>query len=117
MIMALPVQTAVFQRRSRGVLGISELNELMLECQAEAYGDGVDPEHQHPYMWVLKPHYYGSHFYNWPYTFGLLFGLGLCCWMDPRYGDETLSIPVGGERHLPVVPRRARALDVGIDDA
>jgi oligoendopeptidase F len=28
-------------------------------------------------MWVLKPHYYGSHFYNWPYTYGLLFGLGL----------------------------------------
>jgi oligoendopeptidase F len=28
-------------------------------------------------MWVLKPHYYSSHFYNWPYTYGLLFGLGL----------------------------------------
>jgi oligoendopeptidase F len=28
-------------------------------------------------MWILKPHYYGSHFYNWPYTYGLLFGLGL----------------------------------------
>ena len=28
-------------------------------------------------MWAAKPHYYGSAFYNWPYTFGLLFGLGL----------------------------------------
>jgi oligoendopeptidase F len=28
-------------------------------------------------MWILKPHYYGAHFYNWPYTYGLLFGLGL----------------------------------------
>ncbi|MEJ7722523.1 MAG: hypothetical protein WKF58_19765 [Ilumatobacteraceae bacterium] len=28
-------------------------------------------------MWIVKPHYYGSHFYNWPYTYGLLFGLGL----------------------------------------
>jgi oligoendopeptidase F len=28
-------------------------------------------------MWAVKPHYYNSHFYNWPYTFGLLFGLGL----------------------------------------
>ena len=27
-------------------------------------------------MWAVKPHYYGSHFYNWPYTYGLLFGLG-----------------------------------------
>lgn len=70
-------ETAVFERRAKGTLGISELNELMLECQTQAFGDGVDPEHRHPYMWVVKPHYYGSHFYNWPYTYGLLFGLGL----------------------------------------
>jgi oligoendopeptidase F len=26
----------------------------------------------------MKPHYYSTRsFYNWPYTFGLLFGLGL----------------------------------------
>jgi len=28
-------------------------------------------------MWAAKPHYYGSLFYNYPYMFGLLFGLGL----------------------------------------
>ena len=39
--------------------------------------DGIDQATAHPYMWILKPHYYGSHFYNWPYTYGLLFGLGL----------------------------------------
>ena len=70
-------ETAVFERRAKGTLGVSELNELMLECQTQAYGDGVDPDHRHPYMWALKSHYYGSHFYNWPYTYGLLFGLGL----------------------------------------
>jgi pepF/M3 family oligoendopeptidase len=70
-------ETEVFARRERGTLGVSELNELMLDCQEQAYGDGVEPDHRHPYMWVLKPHYYGSHFYNWPYTYGLLFGLGL----------------------------------------
>jgi oligoendopeptidase F len=31
----------------------------------------------HPYMWAVKGHYYGPTFYNYPYTFGLLFGLGL----------------------------------------
>ena len=54
----------------------SELNELMLAAQSEAYGDGLDQSTAHPYMWAVKPHYYGSHFYNWPYTYGLLFGLG-----------------------------------------
>jgi pepF/M3 family oligoendopeptidase len=70
-------ETAVFERRRKGNLGVRELNELMLEAQADAYGDGIDPGTRHPYMWLLKPHYYGSHFYNWPYTYGLLFGLGL----------------------------------------
>ena len=63
--------------RQQRTLGVSELNELMLGAQADAYGDGLDQSTAHPHMWVLKPHYYGSHFYNWPYTYGLLFGLGL----------------------------------------
>ena len=70
-------ETEVFARRQRRTLGVSELNEMMLDAQANAYGDGLDASTRHPHMWVLKPHYYGSHFYNWPYTYGLLFGLGL----------------------------------------
>ena len=70
-------ETEVFARRQRRTLGANEINELMLQAQADAYGDGLDPDTRHPYMWILKPHYYGSHFYNWPYTYGLLFGLGL----------------------------------------
>jgi len=70
-------ETEVFNRRRTRTLGPAELDELMLECQREAYGDGLDHSTLHPHMWAVKPHYYGSHFYNWPYTFGLLFGLGL----------------------------------------
>ncbi|MFZ9320913.1 MAG: oligoendopeptidase F, partial [Ilumatobacteraceae bacterium] len=70
-------ETEVFARRQRRTLGVSELNEMMLSAQASAYGNGIDQSTAHPHMWVLKPHYYGSHFYNWPYTYGLLFGLGL----------------------------------------
>jgi len=70
-------ETEVFARRQRRTLGVSELNEIMLNAQASAYGNGIDQSTAHPHMWVLKPHYYGSHFYNWPYTYGLLFGLGL----------------------------------------
>lgn len=77
-------ETEVFERRRRGALGAGELDELMIAAQAEAYGDGLDLDTRHPYMWLLKPHYYGSHFYNWPYTYGLLFGLGLYA----RYRDD-----------------------------
>ena len=70
-------ESEVFARRQRRTLGVSEFNEMMGDAQNRAYGDGIDQSTAHPYMWILKPHYYGSHFYNWPYTYGLLFGLGL----------------------------------------
>ena len=70
-------ETEVFARRQRRTIAAAEFCEMMNEAQADAYGDGLDPSTAHPYMWLLKPHYYGSHFYNWPYTYGLLFGLGL----------------------------------------
>ena len=90
-------ETEVFARRLKRTLGVSELNEIMLSAQRDAYGDGLDQTTAHPHMWVLKPHYYGSHFYNWPYTYGLLFGLGLYAQyqLDPekfRDGyDDVLS--------------------------
>ena len=93
-------ETEVFARRQHRTLGVSELNELMLQAQADGYGDGLDLSTAHPHMWVLKPHYYSSHFYNWPYTYGLLFGLGLFARYreDPeqfRSGYETLLSRAG----------------------
>ncbi len=67
----------VFERRQRRELSVDEFCALMVEAQLETYGDGLDPEQLHPYMWAMKPHYYSATFYNYPYMFGLLFGLGL----------------------------------------
>ena len=69
-------ERAVFEKRAERDLSPRELSELMLWAQRETYGDGLTDD-LHPYMWAVKPHYYGSSFYNYPYTFGLLFGLGL----------------------------------------
>ncbi len=90
-------ETELFARRQRRTLGVSELNEIMLQAQADAYGDGLVQSTAHPYMWAVKPHYYSSHFYNWPYTYGLLFGLGLFAQyqQDPQrfssHYDDALS--------------------------
>jgi oligoendopeptidase F len=70
-------EQGVFERRGQRELSPREFSELMLETQRQTYGDGLDPENLHPYMWAVKGHYYGPTFYNYPYTFGLLFGLGL----------------------------------------
>jgi pepF/M3 family oligoendopeptidase len=70
-------ESRLFEARRERELSVSELCDLMLQAQGETYGEGVDPDALHPYMWAMKPHYYFSAFYNYPYTFGLLFGLGL----------------------------------------
>jgi len=72
-------EASVFDQQKTNYLDENKLKELMLEAQTEAYGDGLDPNFLHPYMWVWKPHYYsgGLSFYNWPYAFGLLFAKGL----------------------------------------
>lgn len=69
----------VFEQRQARELSVDELNALMLQAQRDTYGDALDPHVLHPYMWAVKPHYYspGLSLYNYPYMFGLLFGLGL----------------------------------------
>lgn len=66
----------VFERRQKAELTPDELCEIMERAQKETYGDLAA---YHPYMWTWKPHYYygGLPFYNFPYAFGLLFGIGL----------------------------------------
>jgi oligoendopeptidase F len=72
-------ESQVFARRANGELSADELCALMRDAQQETYGDAVDPQTYHPYMWLWKPHYYamGENFYNFPYAFGHLFALGL----------------------------------------
>ena len=72
-------ETAVFEKAKEGFAFADELCEMMKAAQKRAYGDGLDPETLHPYMWVCKGHYYsaGLSFYNWPYAFGGLFAAGL----------------------------------------
>jgi len=70
-------ETEVFVRRAERALSVRELCDAMTDAQLATYGDGVDANALHPYMWAVKPHYYSTAFYNWPYTFGLLFGIGL----------------------------------------
>ncbi|ABX43652.1 M3 family oligoendopeptidase [Lachnoclostridium phytofermentans] len=85
-------ETAVIEKRNDNFMFADELCEMMLAAQKEAYGDGLDSESLHPYMWVCKGHYYsGSNsFYNFPYAFGGLFARGLYA----KYMEE-------GEAFLP----------------
>ncbi len=76
----------VFERREKSELSPDDLCEMMERAQKAAYGDLAA---YHPYMWTWKPHYYygGLPFYNFPYAFGLLFGIGLYAIYQQRGAD------------------------------
>ena len=70
-------EAMVFENREEKFMHADQLCKFMETAQKQSYGDGLDPDCLHPYMWVCKSHYYGPTFYNFPYAFGGLFARGL----------------------------------------
>ena len=105
-------ESEVVRRREDAELSADDFCEIMLDSQRQTYGDGLDQDHLNKYMWLWKPHYY-SHdlsFYNFPYAFGLLFGLGVyAIYQDqgdafiPRYVELLRST---GEGKIPDLASR-----------
>ena len=72
-------ESAVFERRKDEFLFSDDLEKIMLDAQKQAFGDSLEEDTLHPYMWINKGHYYSESlsFYNFPYAFGGLFARGL----------------------------------------
>ena len=70
-------EKSVFDNREAMFMDADRLCRQMTEAQKASYGDGLDPQVMHPYMWICKSHYYGPTYYNFPYAFGGLFARGL----------------------------------------
>ncbi len=111
-------ESRVFEARKEGSLTAKELNKLMLEAQREAYGEGLDENYLHPYMWICKPHYYSAEesFYNFPYAFGLLFAKGLYS----MYKMKGQGFAVDYDRFLGITGKNdlvslGKALDVDME--
>jgi pepF/M3 family oligoendopeptidase len=109
-------ESGVFERRLTRELSIDELCTLMVDTQRDTYGEGLDESVLHPYMWAVKGHYYSHHrsFYNYPYMFGLLFGLGLYA----QYEKDPDGFKSGYDRLLSrtgLADAAALASEFGID--
>lgn len=108
-------EQGAFELRRRRDVGVEEFKALMLESQRDTYGDGLDPDALHPYMWAAKGHYYSTNsFYNYPYMFGLLFGLGLYA----RYEADPTGFRAGYDLLLSstgLADAATLAADFGID--
>lgn len=86
-------ETRFYEQRKKGILTADQLTQLMLDAQKEAYLDALDE--WNPYFWISKGHFYcvGVPFYNFPYTFGYLFSLGIYAHRnDKNFGEKYRAI-------------------------
>jgi oligoendopeptidase F len=97
-------ETRFYQARKKGTLTAGQLNHLMEEAQREAFLDGLSE--WHPHFWIAKRHFYITEvpFYNFPYTFGYLFSLGLYA--------HALKEPSQFEQHYEALLRDTACMDV-----
>ncbi len=110
-------ETMVFENREESFMDADTLCNMMLEAQKQSYGDGLDPNCLHPYMWVCKSHYYGPTFYNFPYAFGALFARGLYAQYEkdgaafvPKYKKLLHTTPIATAENV------AKVADIDLTD-
>ena len=107
----------VFDNREQMFMNTDKLCQFMLEAQKQSYGDGLDHNCLHPYMWVCKSHYYGPTYYNFPYAFGGLFARGLYAQYErdgaafvPKYKKLLYTTPIATAEDV------AKVADIDLTD-
>ena len=110
-------ETMVFENRESKFMNADTLCGYMLQAQKQSYGDGLDHNCLHPYMWVCKNHYYGPTFYNFPYAFGGLFARGLYAQYEkegaafvPKYKKLLYTTPIATAEDV------AKVADIDLTD-
>ncbi|MDI4584536.1 M3 family oligoendopeptidase [Oenococcus sp. UCMA 14587] len=83
-----------YKERQKGILTPQQLNKMMAEAQKEAFSGALAENGTHPHFWTSKLHFYIDDvpFYNFPYTFGYLFSLGIFDWAQKQTDFESAYI-------------------------
>ena len=110
-------EKSVFDNREEMFMNADDLCEKMIAAQKESYGDGLDHNVLHPYMWICKSHYYGPTYYNFPYAFGGLFARGLYAQYEkegtafvPKYKKLLNTTPIAKAEDV------AKVADIDLTD-
>ena len=110
-------EAMVFENREQQFMDADALCGLMLKAQEESYGDGLNADIRHPFMWICKSHYYGPTFYNFPYAFGGLFARGLYAQYEkegaafvPKYKKLLYTTPIATAEDV------AKVADIDLTD-
>ncbi|WP_249869965.1 M3 family oligoendopeptidase [Oceanobacillus saliphilus] len=88
-------ETRFYEERKKGMVSANRLNELMVDAQKEAYCNSLEDYDQN--FWSSKLHFHitGVPFYNFPYTFGYLFSLGIYAYAkkkDGSFEDDYIAL-------------------------
>jgi oligoendopeptidase F len=110
------IEQALFAARAERQLSPAEITEIAVRGQRDLFGDALDPASDWRFLWIGVPHLYFPDlwYYNFPYQFGLLFGLGLFA----RYQAEPAGFPARFDALLAdtgAAPARDLAARFGID--
>ena len=110
-------EKSVFDNREAMFMNADQLCSQMLDAQKASYGDGLDHNCLHPYMWICKSHYYGPTYYNFPYAFGGLFARGLYAQYEkegaafvPKYKKLLNTTPIAKAEDV------AKVADIDLTD-
>ena len=110
-------EKSVFDNREEMFMNADQLCKQMIQAQKDSYGEGLDPDVMHPYMWICKSHYYGPTYYNFPYAFGGLFARGLYAQYEkegaafvPKYKKLLNTTPIAKAEDV------AKVADIDLTD-
>ena len=110
-------EKSVFDNREQMFMNADQLCRQMCDAQKASYGDGLDHDCLHPYMWICKSHYYGPTYYNFPYAFGGLFARGLYAQYEkegaafvPKYKKLLYTTPIATAEDV------AKVADIDLTD-
>ena len=110
-------EKSVFDNREEMFMNADQLCDQMLTAQKQSYGDGLDHDCLHPFMWICKSHYYGPTYYNFPYAFGGLFARGLYARYEaegaafvPKYKQLLNTTPIAKAEDV------AKVADIDLTD-
>ncbi|MBO0470092.1 M3 family oligoendopeptidase [Enterococcus sp. DIV0242_7C1] len=80
-------ETNFYEARKGGLLSEDDITELMLEAQKQSYQNSLGT--YHPHFWASKLHFFIDDvpFYNFPYTFGYLFSMGIYAYANQQGSD------------------------------
>ncbi|AUJ61246.1 MULTISPECIES: M3 family oligoendopeptidase [Bacillus amyloliquefaciens group] len=80
-------ETRLNNERKKGIVSAKRLKELTVQAQQDAFSDCLSE--YHPWLWASRLHYYITEvpFYNYPYTFGYLFSIGIY----KRYSENKIN--------------------------